>query len=67
MITLNIIFTFILLKKEVISTIEYIGLYKRKAIKAIGKVDKVIVTEINESSLSLKTVYPVGTELSIDE
>ena len=47
--------------------IEYIGLYKDKAIKAIGKVDKVIVTEINESSLSLKTVYPVGTELSIDE
>lgn len=25
------------------------------------------MTEINESSLSLKTVYPVGTELSIDE
>ncbi|PTH22474.1 hypothetical protein BU608_10970, partial [Staphylococcus auricularis] len=47
--------------------IEYIGLYKDKAIKAIGKVDKVIVTEINEGSLSLKTVYPVGTELSTDE
>ncbi|PTH13342.1 hypothetical protein BU607_09785 [Staphylococcus auricularis] len=25
------------------------------------------MTEINEGSLSLKTVYPVGTELSTDE
>lgn len=47
--------------------LEYIGLYKDKAIKSIGKVDKVIVTEVKESSLSLKTVYPVGTELSTDE
>ncbi|MGT0202502.1 hypothetical protein ACVNPX_10370 [Staphylococcus aureus] len=53
--------------EEVTVSSRYIGLYKDKAIKAIGKVDKVIVTEINESSLSLKTVYPVGTELSIDE
>lgn len=47
--------------------IEYIGLYKEKAIRAIGKVKSVVLSEFIDGNMNIKVIYPNSSNISDDE
>lgn len=47
--------------------IEYIGLYKEKAIRAIGKVKVVVLSEFIDENMNIKVIYPNYTNITEEE